>query len=97
MRAFRLTRGVQATLSDRAVGIHVMSPDPADLAARIGVGSRPGEHVEAGRTFLVRAGDQIDVGDLVLLTTNVVIGDAGYVEFDIMSESADASTEVGES
>lgn len=56
-----------------------------------------GDAVEEGRTFTVRAGDQIDVGDLVLMTNNVVIGDAGYVEFDIMSESADGSTRVGES
>jgi hypothetical protein len=87
MTSLRLPRGRQAFVAGHAIGIHAMSPDPADPAARVGVGRNgpQGENGDEGpKVFLVRVGDLIDVGDLVLRTTNVVIGDHGLVEFDIV-------------
>lgn len=82
-RPLRLRRDHQVWVGGRAMGIRMMSPDPADPAARVGVGGEDGPHL-----FEVRAGDVIDLGDVVLLTLGVVVGDESWVDFDVTREPA---------
>jgi hypothetical protein len=82
-RMLRLRRDHQVWVAGHPMGIRMMSPDPTDPAARVGVGGDGGPYL-----FEVRPGDVIDVGDVVLTTLAVVIGEDAYVDFDIVREPA---------
>lgn len=89
METLRLRRGLQLMVEGRNIGIIVMNPDAADPAARVGVGAPvDGSAPDSGHVAELRVGDQLKVGDAVLRTTGVVIGDDGYVVFDIASQPA---------
>lgn len=88
-----LGRRAQARLGDLSIGIVATSPDPADPAARMNIIDHG---AGTGGTYVVRVGDEVHVGDHVLVFTDVVPGsDDGHVAFtvDTIPGTSDPETE----